>query len=788
MSALTGIRIVELAESVAGEYCGKLLADFGAEVIKIERPDRGSPTRSMAPVIGDDGGPERSALFAYLNTNKRSVVLDVSSADEIETLHKIITTADAVIDDHSPPWSDIPRRHPAVVFCSITPYGAQAPSEFQNAKSINVFNSSGWGYHTPSHPDPAKPPLKGPGRFLADYEAGLDAALCVAASLFWRLHSRAGQFIDVSQHAVLASRADSMLGRFITGEITPHNTRDDYDQQGPASFFACADGFVYLYMTSRNHWAGLKKLMSQPKWLEAFDDDWLEFSVTPEKVATFQNGFATWVADLRKDAAAEEAQRLGVPLVPVKSAADLKNSPQYRHRGFFQSVSHPVLGTAAYPGVPYLMSASPARIAAAAPSLGQHTAEVIGEIETPRPALTVASAQLKPPKLVRGGPLQGVRVVELTKVWAGPYAGKLLAFLGAEVIKVESSGNPDEMRAYGGTDINHAPYFLSINPEVLSVELDLKSAADIDRLRDLIARSDIVINNLRPGAMERLGLGYEQLKSVKSDIISVSIKMWGNDGPLGYQTGYAPCFAALAGIASLVGYPGGPPLGTSIRYGDSTVGAAAAFAAVSALLHRDLSGEGQFVDVSAVETLSSMIGDCLLEQDLTGKQLVPEGNRDPDMSPHNCYPCAGGDWLSIAVADDTQWRALCNVLGAPELLDHARYASMPDRLRHTDALDRDLARLTAGQDAAQLAQRLRSAGVPSTKSATSLDVISDQLLWDRELYRFVSDHREGQRPIVAAPWRMSSAPAQIERGAPDLGEHNDYVLHEILRAHATEGT
>jgi len=786
MSALTGIRIVELAESVAGEYCGKLLADFGAEVIKIERPDQGSPTRAMAPIIGDDGGPERSALFAYLNTNKRSVVLDVAGAARLEKLHDIIATADAVIDDHTPPWAEIPRRHPDVVFCSITPYGDAAPAEFQNAKSFNIFHSSGWGYHTPSHPDPAKPPLKGPGRFLTDYEAGLDAALCVAASLFFHLHTGRGEFIDLSQHAVLASRADSVLGRFITGEVAPENTREDYDQQGPASFFACSDGFVYLYMTSRNHWVGLKKLMGQPEWLDAFDDDWLEFSVTPDKVATFQRGFAAWVADLTKDAAAEEAQRLGVPLVPVKSAADLKNSPQYRHRGFFHDVTHPVLGTAAYPGVPYLMSASPARITSAAPALGQHTAEVC--TETPRPAATAKSAQRKPPKRSRGGPLEGVRVVELTKVWAGPYTGKLLAFLGAEVIKVESSGNPDEMRAYGGTDINHAPYFLSINAEVLSVELDLKSEADTDRLRDLIAHSDIVINNLRPGAMERLGLGYQQLTSIKPDIISVSIKMWGNDGPLGYQTGYAPCFAALAGIASLVGYPGGPPLGTSIRYGDSTVGAAAAFAAIAALLHRDLTGEGQFIDLSAVETLSSMIGDCLLEQDLTGKQLCPEGNHHPDMSPHNCYPCSGGDWISIAVADDTQWRALCEVLDADTLAGDARFTAMPGRLEHADALDRELARFTQSHDAEQLAQRLRSAGVPSSKSATSLDVIGDQLLWDRELYRFVSDHREGQRPIVAAPWRMSVAPAAIACGAPDLGEHNDYVLNEILAAHPTERT
>jgi crotonobetainyl-CoA:carnitine CoA-transferase CaiB-like acyl-CoA transferase len=796
MSALTGVRIVELAESVAGEYCGKLLADFGAEVIKVERPGRGSPTRAMAPIVGEGGGPERSALFAYLNTNKRSVVLDVDSPDQIELLHTLIATADAVVDDHAPSWADavgvsagdIARRHPRVVFCSVTPYGMQAPPELHNAKSFNVFHSSGWGYHTPSHADVAKPPLKGPGRFLADYEAGLDAALCVASSLFWHLHTGGGQFIDVSAQAVLASRADCVLGRFITGEVAPENTRADYDQQGPASFFACADGFVYLYMTSGNHWSALKHLMGQPDWLDEFDDDWLEFSVTAEKVAAFRNGFADWVRGLSKDAVSDDAQRLGVPLVPVKSAADLKNSPQYQHRGFFSDVAHPVLGSVTYPGVPYLLSASPACISSPAPALGQHNAEILNSLSTPRPAAKVTSAQPKPPKASRSGPLEGVRVVELTKVWAGPYAGKLLAFLGAEVIKVESSTHPDEMRAYGGTDINHAPFFLSINPEVLSVELDLKSAADVGRLTELISHSDIVVNNLRPGAMERLGVGYEALKTVKQDIISVSIKMWGNDGPLGYQTGYAPCFAALAGVASLVGYPGGPPLGTSMRYGDSTVGAAAAFAAVAALLHRDLTGEGQFVDVSAVETLSSMIGDCLLAQELTGTQLLPDGNRHADMAPHSCYPCSDGDWLSIAVADDGQWRQLCDVLGATTLVDDERYQALADRLSHTDALDLDIANFTSHHDAGQLAQRLRAAGVPASKSATALDIISDSLLWDRELYRFVSDHREGQRPVLAAPWRMSAAEAEIARGAPDLGEHNDYVRDEILGAHAMEGT
>lgn len=781
MSALTGFRIIEVAERVTGEYCGKLLADLGADVIKVERPGWGSPTRAMAPLIDGEDGCEGSALFGYLNTNKRSVELDTAG------MHELIGTADAVIDDHGEVWAaahgltpaEVTLRHPDLVFCAVTPYGRTAPPAFDHAESLNVFHGSGWGYHTPSHADPGRPPLKGPGRFLAHYEGALDAALCVASALFDRMHTGRGEYIDVSEQAVLVSRADCILGRFVTGEIAPQNRRDDYDQAGPAAFFACRDGFVYLYMTSRAHWLGLKSLMGMPDWLGEFGDDWLEFGVTPQRVADFRHGFAAWMRDRPATPTSEEAQRLGVPLVPVNGAANLVCSPQYRHRGFFRDVTHPVLGTAAYPTVGYRLSASPTENADPAPLLGEHTAQISAELRTPRTRPAVKRPQLKAPRDARGGPLQGVRVVELTKVWAGPYAGKLLAFLGAEVIKVESSRTPEEMRAYGGTDINHAPYFLSINPEILSVDLDIKSASGRDALHSLIARSDIVLNNLRPGAMERQGLGYRDLTALKPDVISVSIKMWGNDGPLGHQTGYAPCFTALAGLASLVGYPDGPPLGASMRYGDSTVGAAAAFAAIAALLHRERTGEGQFVDVSAVEVLSSMIGDSLLEQNLTGRLLGRDGNRHPDMAPHGCYPCTGEDWIAIAVANDEGWQQLCGVLGADELAADTRYRTMAARLRNAEDLDAELSALTRCHDAADLAWRLRAAGVGAAKSATATEVIGNELLWERGTYRFVSDHVEGRRLVLGPPWLMAR-PTRIERGAPDLGEHNDYVLGDIL--------
>jgi crotonobetainyl-CoA:carnitine CoA-transferase CaiB-like acyl-CoA transferase len=380
----------------------------------------------------------------------------------------------------------------------------------------------------------------------------------------------------------------------------------------------------------------------------------------------------------------------------------------------------------------------------------------------------------------RGGPLQGVRVLEITKVWAGPYAGKLLAFLGAEVIKIESNGNLDEMRAYGGVDVDHAPYFMSINPEILSVQVNLKSEEGLKQLRDMVAKSDIVLNNIRPGAMERMGLGYDGLRAIKKDIIAVSIKMYGNDGPLGYQTGYAPCFAALGGLNHLVGYEGGPPLGINMRYGDSTVGAAAAFAAIVALMHRERTGEGQFVDVSAVECMASMIGDSLLEYSLTGKMPDVDGSAHSGMTPHGCYPCANGEWISVAVASDVEWRALCGAMNKPGLADDPKFIDLRQRSTNRQELDAMLAAFTQTHEANVLAERLRNAGVAAFKSQSAPDVIEDNYLWAREFFKFVTDAEEGARPIVGVPWRLSKTSASVERGAPLLGEHNEYVYREIL--------
>ena len=788
MTALGGIRVLELAEGVCGEYCGKLLSDFGAEVIKLERPGCGSATRRLGPFAPAGADPERSGLFAYLNTSKRSIVLDTATAEGRGSLEQLLDTVDVVIDDHAAGWLAgigldpglTTGSRPALVLCAITAFGQSPPADRLQAEDLTVFHSSGWGYHTPSAATAVQPPLKGAGRFLPSYEAGLEAALCVAAALYERAGSGLGRFIDISKQQVLASRADYVLAQMAAGDMPVSAERTAYDLHGPAGIFPCRDGYAYIWMSAPAHWEALRQLLNNPAWMDAFPANWLERECTPERVGQCRAYIAAWLKTRGKHEAAAAAQKLGLTLVPVNNTADLVDSPQYAFRRYFAAVDHPVQGVALYPTVPYMLSATPAAIASPAPLLGQHTQQTLAALP-PRAGRSAIRRPAAGPETGRGrgGPLQGVRVVELTKVWAGPYVGKLLAFLGAEVIRVESEGSLDVTRSYGVSDINNAPGFQAVNPQKLSVQVDMKTPAGVELLLQLLGKADILIENLRPGAVERLGLGYERVKAARPDIVYVSMGMYGTQGPLSYQTGYAPCFAALGGLSALVGYAGEVPAGMNIRYADSTFGAAATYAALIALLHRRRTGVGQFVDVSAVESMTSMIGDSFMEFALNGVVPGCDGNRHAQMAPHGTYPCRNGEWISIAVASDGQWRALADAIGQPGLAAHPSFRDLARRKAHEPELDNMLAQWSAGRDALELAGELQQRGIAAARSQSSLDLVADQHLWARGFFQEVTD-RAGQSKITLGPsWKMSRG-AVLRDAAPHLGQHNAYVLGDIL--------
>jgi benzylsuccinate CoA-transferase BbsF subunit len=380
-------------------------------------------------------------------------------------------------------------------------------------------------------------------------------------------------------------------------------------------------------------------------------------------------------------------------------------------------------------------------------------------------------------------PLSGIRVTDFTWAWAGPQGTLLLGMLGAEVIKIESHARLDHARVHSLTagavrgDLDESPLFNDLNLGKLSITLDLRKEEARDVVRCLVAKSDVVSQNMRPGVLDRLGLGYEDLRKVKPDIIMLSSSAVGATGPEGSYAGYAPTFACMSGAVDLTGYPDQPPSPLSGAV-DLRVGTTAAFAVLAALHHRQRSGEGQHIDLSSTEVMSSMIGEAFLEYASCGRLPQRDGNRDRTMAPHNCYRCKGEEqWLTIAVGTEAEWSALRSVIADPELGDEA-FAGPLERWQNQERLDAIVERWTREREPREAMEILQRAGVPAMVLQTGISIGKDPHVRERGVFETVVHPRIGEKAVVRPPWRLEGV--RVRRAAPLIGEHTEYVLREIL--------
>ena len=377
--------------------------------------------------------------------------------------------------------------------------------------------------------------------------------------------------------------------------------------------------------------------------------------------------------------------------------------------------------------------------------------------------------------------LEGLRVADFTIHAAGPFCTLLLAELGAEVIKIESSARLDIVRrphpVYGRTEV---PPFDMVNAGKRSVTLNLKTSKGVELAKRLVAVSDVVVENFRPGVMERLGLAYPVLREVRSDLIMLSISTSGQTGPEREIAGYAPMFAALGGLGELTGYADGPPV--ELRHAmDHANGLVGVFAVLAALTHRRRTGQGQYIDLAMREVASSLIGEVLLAQAMNGEASARMGNRDPAMVPHGVYPCTGADrWVAIAVGSDAEWRALCRALGDPDWTRDPRLSDAVGRRAREDEIDMRLAEWCRERTPDEVMWRLQRAGVAATPSMSAEDLLQDLHLRERQAFPELVDPRRGRRQVVGPPWRLSATPATVRKWSPDLGEDNRYVLSDLL--------
>ena len=382
-------------------------------------------------------------------------------------------------------------------------------------------------------------------------------------------------------------------------------------------------------------------------------------------------------------------------------------------------------------------------------------------------------------------PLAGIRIVDFTWAWAGPQATLLLGMLGAEIIRIESRARLDHSRIRslmtGPTLVSpdHSVIFGELNLNKLSLTLNLTQPRAAEIVKSLVKLSDVVAENMRPGVLDRLGLGYEALRAVKPDIIMLSSSAVGSTGPERKYVGYAPTFAALGGIAHISGQPEGPPTPLSGAI-DLRVGTTSAFAIMAALYHRARTGQGQYIDLSSTEAICALIGDTFLEYAMNRRSPGHAGNRDRIMAPHNCYPCAGDHkWVTIAVATDDEWRALCGAVADPRLEDE-RFSDGYGRWHHQEELDQIIGEWTASRSPQEITQTLQAAGVAALPVHDGRSLVEDPQVRQRGLMQQVEHPLTSRRLVAGPPWRFSRTPASIRRPAPLLGEHNRYVLNELL--------
>jgi crotonobetainyl-CoA:carnitine CoA-transferase CaiB-like acyl-CoA transferase len=758
---LDGVRVLECCRGIAGAFCARLLADLGAEVVKIEPPD-GDPARHSGPFPPGRATPETSGRFLYLGAGKQSVVLDGSTGSRAR-IAGLASEADVVIEDG---WPGIEKAigaaRPEQVWCSLTPFGLTGPYSGFQAVHLTLFHAGGEGHLLPSGEGwsrfPERPPIQ-LGSDAGEYDAGFNAGLAVLAAVRVLRRTGRGQRIDVSAQESQLTLNRTRLSRFTNDGIAMHRGPSPYPIGGMLS---CADGWVQLVGPREEHWARLAEIPEG----RAFGEPPL---AGPEEraanVAALRALLADWCAVRPKDDVVRILSGVGCAIGAFATARDVRASAQLEHRGFFQRIEHPDAGAIDLPGVPYRFSATPVRLRAA-PRLGSG-----------RGFRDRRSAPHRRTFAPGDAPLAGIRVVDFTWAAAGPYATLLLALLGAEVIKVESSRRPDPARRgfladYGGAD--RSPNFNELNLDKRSFQVDLTQPRGLELVRRLIAISDVVVDNFRPGVMQRFGLDAERLLREHPRLVVAASSANGSTGPEAAGAGLASVFGATGGLSEQTGHPDGPPteIGESTDYRSAN---ALAFAILAALEHRDRTGVGQSVDLASREVVVAIAPDAVLAEALGCPWSPRIGNRHRALAPHGVYPAAGPDeWLALAVTSDAQWQALCDLLGARELC--ARHATAEQRKKAEDEIDAAIEGWTRGRSARDAFLELQARGVPAAPSFTNAELAADPHLAARGAFVDVVHPVIGSARVMRAPWLFSESRCEIHRHGPLLGQDNGFVL------------
>ena len=774
---LDGYRALDLTDR-KGQLCGRFLADLGVDVLKIEPPG-GDPVRSVPPFAGDT-----SLAFAHLNANKRTLELDLQVPGHRDRLKALAAEADILIESYAPgrlsglglDYRSLGENNPGLIMASVTGFGQTGPHSGFAYNDLVVFAMCGL---MSIAGDPERPPCA-PPETQAYYFGSLVTALGIVAALYRRERTGAGDWIEVSMQEALATQ-EHMVRLYANEQEIHTRAGSQHQHVAPARIFPCRDGYAYMYV-SRQHWK---------KFLDIWPDHPGEFEAQEYLNNLYRRSHAdvinAAVSEFTRRQTVEELTRHlqsnHIPCLPVNRPLGYLRDPHVEGRQFVQEVAYPDGTSLTQPALPCILSGTRPRVTApqAVPrdsgEMWSSTRNSGGSGNGESAGAAGAGGE--------GLPLAGMRVLSFDHVLAGPFGMMMLADLGAEVVKVESSkGGLDPFRFFGtGDDPNASPRFLEFNRNKRSITVNLKHPEGPGLIRELAQHCDLVLDNFAVRVMPKLGLDYESLVQHKPDVVTIRMPGLGTTGPKKDSLTLGTIITAFTGFTSLWNESAevDPPVGSGTVLPDYVSGVMGAILSVAATLYRRRTGKGLSMDLAQAEAAAFLIGASMIQAASTETEPVPVGNRSPYHAPYGIYACRGDDrWCVIATEDEAQWRALASAIGRPELIDDPRFEGMADRVRNREELDAVIEEWTRTRDRHEVMNRLQADGVPCGAVQNGADLVNDPHLQARGFLGTHDNPRFGRITLPCLPIRFVHHPVEQDWVFPELGRDTDRTLRDVL--------
>jgi crotonobetainyl-CoA:carnitine CoA-transferase CaiB-like acyl-CoA transferase len=759
MAALGGLRVVEIAEDIAGPYCTKLLVDLGAEVTKIEPPS-GDPMRRWGPFPGGVPDSNRSGLFEYLNGGKLGATLDLTRGSDMSDARRLIADAHVLVEASPPGTLDrwglgaraLEELSPGIVVVRISDFGQNGPLRDRVATPLTIQAASGWI----SRRDPDRPPVQAGAR-ISEYVAGSYAALGALTAL--RTQSVGGPVeVDVSVFESLLSTLPypMLMAEKMRKLGLPVNTRS----APMMGIVRAADGWLGINCLTGQHWLDACAMLGLPEYGEHQATIMLG---GPERGEFFDKA-QPWLSERTVAEIVELSQAMRVPATPVNDGATVLDCPQYVERKFFVAAGGDDWSFRR-PGAPFRFSKTPVLPPRSAPSLG--TQPPIANWSSDR---MIARATADPSL-----PFADINVVDLTTFWAGAYLTCYLGGFGADIMKVESVQRPDGFRYSGAWPhegdrwYERSGMWQATNLNKRDVTVDLTTDEGRGLVRRLICDADVVVENFSARVIEQFGLDYESLVKLNPDVILVRMPGFGLQGPWRDYVGWAFNFEGASGMSAATGYAEGPPCNLQ-GPADPIVGVHAGVALLAALEHRRRTGEGQLIEIAQFETTACVTAEPVIEFSMNGIVRPREGNRGRGCLQGVYQTSADDAWVALSVRDDVDWAQLAEAMRRPELCEK----TLTD-----DEFDAVITHWTRSQTATQIVDTLSARHVPVEQVLTPDRMYDLPQLDAREYYEEVEHPVTGPHRYPGWPFRITPGPRHHHRSAPPtLGQHND----EILRA------